>query len=158
MVDTRDLTKISFFKDLPGSMLGQIASIAQMDLLEKGQVLFRQGQVLDYMYALASGGVYLNSMSPMKKILTLDEVLPGECFGLSTLIGTARSSFTAVCSENSNVITLSGEKMTALFEADKSLGFAVMTKVTQLFKSRMDKHTKQFVHSIATHPDIAGLV
>jgi hypothetical protein len=44
--------------------------------------------------------------------------------------------------------------MVRLFETDHRIGYAVMRRVAQLFKNRMNKHTGQFLNSLSMHPGI----
>lgn len=154
MVDIKELEKIFFLKSLPEGMLEKIASIAVMENYAEETILFKQDQDLVELYALIEGKVFLNSKSPSNRMLTLDEVTPGRCFGVASLIDEAKSSFTAICAENCKIIKLSSEKMSSLFQEDKELGFAVMLRIVKLFKSRMDNHTRQFMRSLAAHPEI----
>lgn len=154
MVELTELKKIFFLKDLPENMLEKIASAARMEQYDEETILFRQGEELDAVYALIEGRVFLNSKSPSNRMLTLDEVTPGRCFGVSSIIDKTRSSFAAICVENCRIIQLSSAKMSELFKEDRNLGFVVMTRIVQLFKSRMDNHTRQFMRSLATHPEI----
>lgn len=52
------------------------------------------------------------------------------------------------------MIVLSADLMHKLFAADPTVGYAVMRRVAQLFKDRMNKHNRQFVHSLSIHPAI----
>ncbi|MFH1156726.1 MAG: Crp/Fnr family transcriptional regulator [Pseudomonadota bacterium] len=157
MVGKDDLKKITIFTDLPEEMIEAIGSIAQIQDAEEETVLFEQEQDLSTLYMLLSGTVFLNSKSPSGKMLTLDQVVPGQSFGVSALMGRGRSSFTAICGLKSRLVTVSSDKLKGLFEKDPKLGYQVMLRVVKRFKSRTDKHTKQFLHYLATHPDIKGL-
>jgi len=85
-------------------------------------------------------------------------VLPGRSFGISALIGEAVTSpFTAICGEESRLITVSHDKMYSLFNEDKKLGYTIMLQVVEAFKARMDLHTRQFLYSLAFHPEINKL-
>ena len=69
-------------------------------------------------------------------------------------MGESSGTFTAVCAETSLIITISGEQMRQLFEEDFEIGHTLMLKVVGIFKSRMEMHTRQFLHSLAAHPEI----
>ena len=158
MVEKDVLKKIAFLKDMPDIILEKIGAIAQLETFDEESILFRQNQVQKLLYMLVSGKIFLNSRSAVSgKSLTLEEVSAGRTFGVSALIGESPSTFTAICSETSSVITVSGEQMRELFEQDFEIGHALMLKVVELFKSRMEMHTSQFLHSLATHPEIRQL-
>ena len=157
MVEKDILKKIVFLKDLPDPILEKISTIAQFETFDEETILFHQNQEQTLLYMLVSGKVFLNSRSVSGKSLTLDEVLPGRTFGLSALMGESSSTFTAVCAEASSIITIPGEQMRQLFEKDFEIGYTLMLKVVEIFRSRMKMHTRQFLHSLATHPEIRAL-
>lgn len=154
MVEKDILKKIVLLKDLPDTLLDELGTIAQMEIFDEETILFRQNQDPILLYMLISGKVFLNSRAASGKSLTLDEVLPGRTFGVSALTGGSSNTFTAVCAETSSIITLSGDELRGLFETDFSMGHAMMLKVVEIFKSRMQMHTRQFLHSLANHPEI----
>ncbi len=155
MVGNEAFKKVFFLQDLPDAVIDGIGSMATMETFQEGDVLFEQNQDLTMLYMVVNGKILLNSKSPTGNDLTLDEVVSGRSFGVSTLMGKTKSSFTAVAAEKSDVIVLSSDKLIEMFETDSHIGYEVMLRVVQLFKSRMDKHTKQFLHSLATHPEMA---
>ncbi len=154
MVEKDDLKKINFFKDLSDPILEKMGAIAQLEIFDEENILFRQNQEQTLLYMLVSGKVFLNCRSASGESLTLDEVSPGRTFGVSALMGESSSTFTAICAETSKIITLSGEQMRLLFEEDFQVGRTLMLKVIDLFNERMEMHTRQFLHSLARHPDI----
>jgi len=157
MVEKEILKKIGFLKDLPDPVLEKIGAIAQLETFDEESILFRQNQDPILLYMLVSGRVFLNSRSASGKSLTLDEVCAGRTFGVSALLGESAGTFTAICAETSSIVTVSGSQMRQLFEANFEMGHIIMLKVVDLFKSRMDMHTRQFLHSLAAHPDIRQL-
>ena len=155
MVEKTLLKQINFLKNVPDDVLEKIGAIAQLETFDEESILFRQNQKQTLLYMLVSGKVFLSSRSKTGKSLTLDEVGPGRTFGVSTLMGGSSSStFTAVCAENCSIITLSGEQMHQLFENDFRTGHVLMLKVVDSFKRRVEVHTRQFLTSLAAHPEI----
>ena len=154
MVEKDILKKIVFLKDLADPILEKIGAIAQCETFDEEGILFRQNQEQTLLYMLVSGKVSLSCRSSTGKPLTLDEVSPGRTFGVSALMGETSSTFTAVCVEPCEIITLSGEKMLELFENDFKTGHSLMLKVVGIFRSRMKMHTRQFLHSLASHPEV----
>lgn len=154
MVGKETLSKINFLKDVPEDVLEKVGAIAQLENYDEESILFRQNQKQTLLYMLVEGKVFLNSRSVSGKSLTLDEIGPGRTFGVSALMGEASSTFTAVCAENCTIVTLSGVQMRQLFENDFKAGHILMAKVVESFKRRMDVHTKQFLKSLASHPEI----
>ncbi|MBU0969843.1 MAG: cyclic nucleotide-binding domain-containing protein [Proteobacteria bacterium] len=152
MVGIDILKKIHFLQDLSDDILEKIGGIAQLETFDEEAILVRQDQKLHLIYMLVTGKIFSNCRSASGKALTLDELSPGQTFGVSALMGDSLATFTAICAEECTVITLSSDQMIQLFEQDFKLGYVVMQQVVELFKSKMNKHTRQFLHSLATHP------
>jgi len=158
MVEIDTLKKIHFIDGLSDEILEKIGAIAQLVTFDEEAILVRQDQNQHLIYMMVSGKIFLNCRAASGKALTLDEVTPGQTFGVSTLIGDGDSlaTFTAICAEECRVITLSADQMIQLFEKDNKLGYVLMQRVVELFKSTMNKHTRQFLHSLSIHPAMAG--
>jgi CRP-like cAMP-binding protein len=154
MVSSDQLKKIQFLSDLPDDILEKISPHARQAVFESDTILIRQNDPQHLVHMLVSGKILLNTRSDTGRVLTLDEIEPGQSFGLSALFGKSSATFTAVCTEPCDIIVLSGDLMVKLFEADHRIGYAVMRRVAQLFKDRMNKHTGQFLHSLSIHPAI----
>ncbi|GEM_PF-270817 len=157
MVDIKDLRKINFMKDLPEAVLEKVATVAQVESFDEETILIRQDQNQHLVYMLLSGAIYLNCRASRGHSLTLDELRAGQTFGLSSLLDNSPATYTAICAEDSRVITISSAQLLKLFSSDYAAGFEVMQRVVDLFKSRMNRHTQDFLHALSTHPDIGGL-
>jgi len=152
MVGIDTLKKIQFLEGLSDEVLEKIGAIAQLETFDEEAILVRQDQDQPLIYMLVSGKIFSNCRAASGKALTLDELSPGQSFGVSALIGKSPATFTAICAEECTVITLSADKMTQMFEQDYRVGHVLMQQVVELFKSNMNKHTRQFLRSLATHP------
>ena len=157
MVGKEELKRIAFIGDLPEEMLEDLGRISNLREVEEDTVLFEQGEELTTLYMLLSGTVVMNSRSPAGRVLTLDQVLPGQSFGISALMGEGRSSFTAICGEKSSLLTVDTPALKKLFEEKPAMGYQVMLRVVKRFKSRSDHATRQLILSLASHPDIKGI-
>lgn len=157
MVGIDVLKKIHFLKELPEDILVKIGAIGEQQTFDEESILVRQDQKQDLVYMLVSGKIFLNARSALGKNLTLDELSPGQTFGVSSLLGASWATCTAICAEECLIITLSALQMVHLFETDCKLGYIVMQQMVHLFKSRMNKHTQQFLTSLANHPAIQGI-
>jgi len=154
MVPSDQLKKIHFLADLPDDILEKIGPHARQAVFGTDTILVRQNEIQYLVHMLVSGNICLNARSDSGRVLTLDEIEPGQSFGLSAFFGKFPATFTAVCTKPCDIVVLSGDLMARLFETDHRIGYAVMRRVAQLFKGRMNKHTGQFLHSLSIHPAI----
>lgn len=154
MVEKNILKELHFLKELPDPLIEKIASIAVLETHEKHTVLFRQDQDLTHLYMLVSGRVHFTIESLAGKVLILDKIDEGRTFGVSALMEESSSAYTAICAQKSTVVSISGKDMHQLFEQDFKLGHLLMLNVVKLFKKRIEMHTRQFLLSLASHPEI----
>jgi len=157
MVEKDILKELHFLKELPDPLIDKISSIATLETHEKHTVLFRQNQDLTHLYMLVSGRVHFTVESLAGKVLILDKIDEGRTFGVSALMEESSSAYTAICAQESTVVSISGKDMHQLFEDDFKLGHLLMLNVVKLFKQRIELHTRQFLLSLASHPEIDQL-
>ncbi len=156
MVGIEDLKKISFMTDLPENVLEKVIAVAQLESFDEEATLIRQGQNQHLIYMLVSGKIFLNCRAASGGSLTLDELGPGQTFGLSGLLENSPSTYTAICAEDSTLITISSAQLLQLFESDYATGFLFMQQVVEKFKNRMGRHTDRFMDVLSSHPAIKG--
>lgn len=134
MVEKEILKKIFFLQDLSDPVLEKFGAVAHMEQYAEKKALFQQNQNQPFVYMLVSGKVLLASRPGSKKPVTLDQVTAGRIFGASALLGESSAFLTAVCAEPSEIVTISGEKMRQLCEADVENGHKLMLNVVKIFK------------------------
>ncbi len=152
MVGIEDLKKINFIQNLSDDILGKIGTVAQLEAFDEETILVRQDQTQHLIYMLVSGKIFLNCRASSGQALTLDELVPGQTFGVSALLDNSPATYTAICAEDCKVITLASAQMLQLFNTDYTIGCTVMQQVVEKFKTRMNKHTIQFLQSLKNHP------
>lgn len=155
MIDINDLKKINFVNALPDNILEKIAEVALLETFGEEAILIRQDQAQHLIYMLVSGQIFLNCRASGGRALTLDELKPGQTFGVSALLENSPSTYTAICAQECRIITLDSAHMLQLFKSDYTIGYMVMQRVVEKFKIRMNKHAQQFLESLARHPAIA---
>lgn len=154
MVPKKDLLKIHLLKDMPGSMLDQIAKIAQLRIFSAETILFKQNEKLNEFYMLLSGQISLYvDISPEVTVI-LGTVRPGYICGLSTFIPDALTSSMAHCDESSELISLPRLEMEQLFVQDQDLAFNFMFRLVRILKSINDYRTSIYIKALERHPQI----
>ncbi|WP_022668910.1 Crp/Fnr family transcriptional regulator [Desulfospira joergensenii] len=154
MVGIEKLKKINFLKNLPEEVLEKISTVAQLENFDEETILIRQDQVQHLIYMLVSGKIYINCRAASGKVLTLDELTSGQTFGLSSLLDNSPSTYTAICAEDSKVISISSEQLLELANSDHTTGYHLMKQVVEKFKTRMTRHTRLFMAALAAHPAV----
>ncbi|MCP3940609.1 MAG: cyclic nucleotide-binding domain-containing protein [Desulfobacteraceae bacterium] len=154
MVEKEILKKMRFLGELSDSVIEKIGSIATLENYDEHSIVFEQNQDLSHLYMMVSGKVHFTVESASGKALTLDKIYEGRTFGVSALMEESSSAYTAICVENSSIVSIPGKQMRQLFEEDFKIGHILMLNVVKLFKKRIERHTRQFLLSLATHSEI----
>ena len=91
--------------------------------LEKGTVIFREGDKADYFYTLVQGRVGLTIGEPAREIYIIDKA--GEAFGWSSLVDRNYYSASAECLEPSDLLRFEKNDLNAflLKNVDSALVF-----------------------------------
>jgi CRP-like cAMP-binding protein len=91
--------------------------------LEKGTVIFREGDKADYFYTLVQGRVGLTIGEPAREIYIIDKA--GEAFGWSSLVDRNYYSASAECVEPSDLLRFEKNDLNAflLKNVDSALVF-----------------------------------
>lgn len=158
MVEKNKFKNIFFLQDLPDNVLEKAAVSATVENYEKNAVLFHQDQPQKLLYMLVSGRVFFKRRSGAHSSVILDEITQGRTFGISVFLDKdSTADFTAECAEPSQIITIPAENMLSLCENDLNTGLNLMQRAVEIFKSRLEMHTRQFMHCLESHPEISAL-
>lgn len=148
MVKIDDLKRINLFKNSPEHLLEIISREAQLSIFTTNTQLITIHQKVDTLYMLIMGQVaVIRQLTPDIDVI-LDYVQSGASFGISSIIQGATATYTAICQEPCEVITLSGQKMTKLFEENHELAYYVMQDVSRQYKRYMDIRANMILKTI----------
>ena len=101
--------------------LASLEAVARIKRLERGQMLFAQGDPADAFYLVASGSVSIGLDSASGRELVINEMRPGDGFGELGLITGQLRSTSAVAREPSEVFAIPREDFLAVIEAQPKL-------------------------------------
>ncbi|MEH0023030.1 MAG: cyclic nucleotide-binding domain-containing protein [Desulfobacter sp.] len=154
MVKIEDLKRINMFKKMPDDLLEILSREAQLNIYGTGTTLFSVGDAIDTFYLMIMGQVALKVVLTDDIDVILDNLQAGRSFGSSALLADARASYTAVCQEPCEVVTLHGPRMLELFETNKALAYHMMTGVAGQYKRTMDKRARMIMKTLDEHPEL----
>lgn len=157
MVDNHELRKISIISNLPDDKLEMLGKVGELKIFSDGTTLFNQGEVLDHCYMILSGTVLLEVHPAEDIIITLNNLEPGTCFALSSLIPGSISQNSAVCAQSCELLVLPADKLHELFSEQHELGYQFMYRIMRIFKERMDHRTQLFLRALKNHPELEHL-
>ena len=154
MVKIEDLKRINMLKGVPDHLLDILSQEAQLNIYGTGTQLFTVGERIDTFYMMIMGQVALRVALTPEIDVILDNLQSGRSFGSSALIQGADASYTAVCQEPCEVVTLYGPRLTELFEDNQELAYYVMTGVAGQYKRTMDKRARMILRTLEDRPDL----
>lgn len=138
MVKIEDLRRIRLFKNSPDHLLEIISKEAQLSVFNTDTQLIKIHEKVDTLYMLIMGQVAVKRELTSEIDVILDYVQSGASFGVSSIVIGSTATYTAICQEPCEVITLSGQRMIELFEQNHELAYYMMSDVSKQYKRYMD--------------------
>ena len=134
-----DLQTIKIFGDMQESILKKIEAITNVDTFQAGEVLFKENDYAEYLYALAEGRVVLELSINSAKRYRMKDIFPGEAFGISAVVDTSKRTYIAdaVAIEKCRVLRWNAGQLEKLFYEDNEMGFLFMRNVSKVLKDRL---------------------
>jgi CRP-like cAMP-binding protein len=134
----KELEKIPWFREIGHDHLKKIADIAHVRHVRAGEVLFREGDIEDYLYIVIEGRVALDIFIPHRGKVRIYTVEPLDVFGWSSVTPIIRKRTAgAVAVVDGLVVCIHSEKLRAACEEDHNLGYIVMRRLTNIVASRL---------------------
>ena len=154
MVKIEDLKRINMLSKVPDHLLEIISQEAQLNIYGTGTQLFTVGDKIHTFYMMTMGQVALTVELNEDIDVVLDNLQSGRSFGSSALMSGGQASYTAICQEPCEVITLFGPRMIELFEENKELAYHVMTGVAGQYRRTMEKRARMIIKTLEERPDL----
>jgi CRP/FNR family transcriptional regulator, cyclic AMP receptor protein len=134
-----------FFKELNADVRAFLVAHVQSMTLEKGRVLFFQGEQADKFFILLNGSVAIQVPAIMGPNLEIQVLGPDQVLGWSWLISPYIWSFQAVAIEDAELLLFDGAAILARCEQDSAFGYALLKKFAELMSKRLDAARKKMM-------------
>jgi CRP-like cAMP-binding protein len=132
-----------------------------------GDVIFHFDEPAEHLYGLLEGELDLSivfidkvlkteieyeeaiqaRMVDEEKSIVIDTVLPNQIFGWASLVGPARRTVTARCTESCKVIAIAAADLNAMFAKDHNLGYVIMKKLADIIAKRLKMRTDKLIET-----------
>ena len=155
MVKIEDLKRITLLKNVPEHLLEVLAQEAQLSIFGKNTELITLDEEVTTFFMLIMGQVAIKQALTDKIDVILDYIQSGASLGSAALISGSKASYTAICQEPCEAITLSGNRMRALFETNHELAYYMMSGVALQYKQNMDLRAQMILKTLDENPDVA---
>lgn len=158
MIKIEDLKRINMLAKMPDHLLKIISELAQLNIYGKNTLLFSQGENIDIFYMIVMGQVELKIPLDKDIDLIFDILQAGRSLGSSAMFSDARASYTAICQEPCEIITLDGKKLQNLFNDNKEIAYYFMAGVAGQYKRTMDRRIHTILKTLEKHPELQDRV
>ncbi len=151
MISPEMLRRYGFFAGLTHADLKQIAMISAQVSYEAGEWMFYGKAEPDYLYILISGSVdlCLTFNGYEEGHLDYTTIGEGQVIGWSALVAERR--FSSVRARTPvTAIAIDGARLLAICEADKELGYTIMSRLNSVLFDRLCSVTHQLVSFVHT--------
>ncbi|WP_439133956.1 cyclic nucleotide-binding domain-containing protein [Pseudomaricurvus sp.] len=149
------LDKISIFGGLTESQLYQIFKRLKLVHYQAGETIFEEGDSASYIYIVETGKVDLVfdvGGQPRLKA----ELVPGTCFGETSVIGIQPHSATTIAMEKTDLLVLSGEALDEMYQSDKELFSMLILNIARESCRRLCKTNHKLRSYLVRYPQAAG--
>ena len=102
-----------------------------------GTILFREGALSDSLFLIIHGNVALDMHMPQRGQVRILTVGSGEVLAWSALLTDQRMTATATVLEEATLVSIPGNTLRALCDADPDVGYAVMKRMSQALAHRL---------------------
>ncbi len=134
------------FNDLTEEELSQLLPLCTEGFYKAGTPLMREGEPSRSLVVIKSGRVSLESRLGIGRssteTATVDVLSSGRCFGWSSLLPPRVYVFSGRCVDDTELITLDGERLEALMEEAPRIGHKVANNLMKVLSCRL-RHTKR---------------
>ena len=161
------LVGFKFFSEVVPESLEMIAQKGDVLEFGPGDVIFHFDEPAEHLYGLLEGELDLSivfidkvlkteieyeeaiqaSLVDEEKSIVIDTVLPNQIFGWASLVGPARRTVTARCTESCKVIAIAAADLNAMFAKDHNLGYVIMKKLADIIAKRLKMRTDKLIET-----------
>ena len=177
MPDKNLLSRFSFFSDVNPDALEAIVKKGEILEFKAKDVIFKVEAPATHLYGLLEGEIDLvlvfkdkvlktdieyeetiqASMVDEEKEIIVDRVKAGQVFGWASIVGPAKRTVNAECSQNSRVIALPADELKAMFDKDHTLGYIIMKRLGDIIAKRLRHRTDKLIETWGEAFDIGSI-
>ena len=150
MISPARLARNWFFKGLSPTQVKTLLGVAKQASYRAGEKVVVEGEPAETFYILAQGAVSIKMRIEEHGEMVLSILKrAGEIFGWSALVEGGRSTGTAECLEDTQVLFLAKKDLENLFARDPALGYRFMKRLAGLVSRRLENTRALLVKQIS---------
>ncbi|HBH88023.1 MAG TPA: hypothetical protein DDY17_10555 [Syntrophaceae bacterium] len=137
------IQEVELFQGIPSHIIDEIAELITQESRQAGDVIFREGDVADFLYILEDGDI--NLIIQGEKRLSFPVNMIGAVFGWSSLIDPNRYTATAKCVEESKILKIDAERLMRVFQRHHAESLTIMKRLAGVISTRLVNSYKEIV-------------
>jgi CRP/FNR family transcriptional regulator, cyclic AMP receptor protein len=151
---TATLQSIPWFRELNESQLEHLAGITEIRKLDRDEVLFFEGEQIDYLYFVLEGKISIENFVPGREKVQMFVAEPLDIIGWASLTPVIRQrEDTAIALLPSTLLGFKGENLRDLCNQDHDLGYFIVRRIANVVASRLLSTRLQLLDIIADLQD-----
>ncbi len=154
MVKIEDLRRINMLKGFPDHLFEILAREAQLNIYGVNTQLISIHERVDTFFMLIMGQVAVKKELTPRVDVIFDYIQSGSSFGTSALLEGSTASYTAVCQETCEAITLSGKRIRELFKENHELAYYMLLGAARQYKNKMDIRARMIMKALDENPEL----
>jgi CRP/FNR family cyclic AMP-dependent transcriptional regulator len=132
------LSSQEFFSGLSQESIGFLASCASEQVIESGEVLFRQSDRAHHFYLIRNGTISIEVPAITGPTLKVQSLGAGQILGWSWLIPPYKWNFQARAEEQTSLFAFDGDAVLARCEEEPQFGYALLKRFASLMAERLE--------------------
>ncbi len=132
------LSRQPFFSGLSQEALEFLGKSARPRQLQRGEVLFRQGDWADAFYLVGNGEILVEIPAISGPALEIQRLREGQILGWSWLIAPFKWTFQARAEADTDLLQFDGAAILAHCEEDPEFGYALLKRFSALMSERLE--------------------
>ena len=130
------LEKHELFGLLNETEMAVLSNASGVMRLAEGEMVCREGNTAGHFFVLLKGRVELTKPNPEGPDILVDDLLPGNVFGVSSVMSASRYYLDGICVEDSEVLKIEGRALRRVLDMNPIVGYAMQRRLSQIFFKR----------------------
>jgi len=139
MLKVDELSKMELFRGLPKEKLEEISKICEVLEYKKGDIIFREGEDAERIFALLDGEIelYIQLSTRPDRIPFSIISMPYDTFGWTALVPPHYYTASSMCRKDTKVAAINRIDLINLIEKDPTIGMNVYKKIASVISNRL---------------------
>jgi CRP/FNR family cyclic AMP-dependent transcriptional regulator len=137
MISPEEFRRCPCFAGAAGQVLNTLANFSSLRKFKAGERIFEEGDLARYLMIIKSGQVDIIYQLGDNREVVAESAISGDVIAWSAVLAPYRLTASGVGSKDGELIEIEGEQLREMCNADKSLGYQLMTEVAKGLRDRL---------------------